>query len=196
MMMNIFKMLLLSGIVIFSSSCQKNTITEAPINLLTNGDIESGILNWGFLSSVQNNPNSYVSEATEEFAASPKKSLKISCTKVNDTGAFGYFVQSFLVTDLKTGSKLTLKAKVKGVNLTGNGLSIALRGDMTGVTGSRFFQSSQDVTPLRGTFDFREVTVTLDAYQGNADRIIVFLLYLPNTTGTAYFDDISLTSSN
>ena len=195
-MKNILQMLVLCLLVIFSFSCQKNTSSEPLINLLTNGNIENDVFTWKVFFSPQSNPNTSIVESTEEFSFSPKKSLKISCPKVNDNAAFSYFVQDISAANLKAGSKLTLTAKVRGVNLIGNGVSIALRGDATtGAAGTRFFKTTQDITPLRGTFDFREVTLSLDSYEGNADRIIVFLLLLPNTIGTVYFDDISLTSN-
>ena len=195
-MKNILQMLILCLLVISSLSCKKSTPSEPLINLLTNGNIENDIFTWKVFFSPQTNPNTSILEPTEESSFSQKKSLKISCPKVNDNTAFCYFVQDISAANLKAGSKLTLTAKVKGVNLVGNGVSIALRGDATtGGSASRFFKTTQDITPLRGTFDFREVTLSLDSYEGNADRIIVFLLLLPNTIGTVYFDDISLTAN-
>jgi hypothetical protein len=198
MMNKKLQVLFFSIFVIFTISCKNTDVTPTAVtqtNLLVNGDIEGGSSNWYFGSYPQYNSNGYTSGVSNEFSASPKSSLKINCEKVINDSILCFFSQTFPTTNLKTGAKLSLKVKIKGVNLTGEGLSIAFRGDKTGVATPMFFQTSQGITSLKGTFDFKEVTVSLDSYAGNADKILVFLVYLPQTTGAAYFDDISLTTN-
>ena len=95
---------------------------------------------------------------------------------------------------IPTGAKLTLKAKIKTVNLQGKGVSLAMigyqsfRNDVKTV-----FSTSTEKTPITGTSEFKEYTATLDQYPGNIDYISIYLFYLPKTTGVAYFDDITLT---
>ncbi len=180
-------------------SCKKDSGNVNPstgTELLQNGNLDGTTTNWfsGFESPAGSNPNNYVLELSEDFSVSPKKSIKIQCDKVNNTASFCHYNQAFSTTGLKAGAILTLNAKIKGVNLVGQGLSIAIRGDKTGASSSVFFRTTQGVSPITGTFDFKEFSVSLESYEGNADRIIVFIVFLPQTTGTAYIDDISLKS--
>lgn len=175
-------------------SCKKDE--KSPTEYVSNGNIEEGMSSWAFRYDDANptNPNQYTFGYTNEFAASPKNSLKANCLQIKTTNAFGYFVQQIATNNFKKGQKLTLKAKIKGVNLTGKGVSLALRGDKSGQVNSVFFKSTQDSQSITGNFDFKEYTVSLDSYAGDADYILIFLVYLPETTGSVYFDDISVTS--
>jgi hypothetical protein len=193
------KFLLLLALVSFSISCSKDeTATPTQVTqFLKNGNLEGGIQNWypGLDNLNPTNPNGFTTSLSQEFAASPVNSIKINCNKVVSPNAFCFYYQSFPTTNIKLGAKLTLKAKVKGVNLEGQGVSIAIRGDKKGATSAAFFKTTEGTTPITGNFDFKEFTVSLDSYAGNVDSIVVFLVYLHGTTGTAYIDDISLTSN-
>ena len=72
--------------------------------------------------------------------------------------------------------------------------SVAFRGNKTGKNEPIFFKTTQGFNSLKGTFDCREVKLTLNPYLGDSDIIYVFLILLPNTTGKVYFDDIFLTN--
>lgn len=201
-MKKLLNLFILITLVSFSLSCKKETIIKEVVqpSLLINSNIESGLQSWypgysGYDNPNLTNPNGFTLELSEEFASSPKNSLKISCSKISKNTAFCFFSQSIPTKNLKTGAKLTLKAKIKALNLVGPGLSIAIRGDKAGQTSSVFFQTTQGTTPITGNFDFKEFSVSLDSYAGNADNIIIFLVFLPDTTGTAYIDDITLVSN-
>ena len=195
-LLNLFIFIIL---VSFSLSCKKETTIKEVVqpSLLINSNIESGVQAWysGYDNSNPTNPNGYILGVSEEFASSPKSSLKISCSKISKNTAFCFFSQSIPTNNLKTGAKLTLKAKIKALNLVGPGLSLAIRGDKAGQTSSVFFQTTQGTTPITGNFDFKEFSISLDSYAGNADNIIIFLVFLSDTTGTAYIDDITLVSN-
>ncbi len=181
-------------------SCKKDNDNSTPVvqtpigvELLKNGNFEDVGKDWYLFYEPRDtvNPNKYTMEGSEEFAVSPKKSLKIKCDKVVDVSKYCQVNQTFSTTGIKTGAKLVLSAKIKAVNLAGTGVSIAIRGDKMNQP-NVFFTTSQGKTPIVGDFNFKEFTLTLDAYAGNADFIIVFLVFLPQTTGTVYFDDVSL----
>ena len=197
-MKNNLQNLLFILLVITILSCKKNNATVEPAELINNGNIENGFKNWffGYDNSHPKNPNNYAFGFTEEFAASPKNSLKINCNKVTNDTAFCFYSQSIPTTNIRIGSKLTLKVKVKTLNMVGEGISIAIRGDKTGANlQSAFFKTTQGVTQISGNQDFKEYSVSLESYAGNADQIILFLVYLPKTTGSVYFDDVSLTEN-
>ena len=47
--------------------------------------------------------------------------------------------------------------------------------------------------PITGTFDWKEQSIKMTKVGENIKSLTVYLVYLPNTTGEVYFDDISLT---
>lgn len=197
-MKNNLKKLLFILVVITTLSCKKNNNTAvAPSELTNNGDIENGFKNWffGFDDFHPKNPNNYTFGFTEEFAASPKNSLKINCNKVTNDTAFCFFSQTIPTTNIRVGAKLTLKVKIKTLNVVGQGISIAIRGDKIGTKQSVFFKTTQGITTITGNQDFKEYSVSLESYTGDANQIFIFLVFLSKTTGSVYFDDVSLTEN-
>lgn len=165
-------------------SCKKEDPT--PNQLLKNTDMESVSsstwTNWG-------TGTGFTATVSSEESFSPNKSLMISRTAI-DTENYWYWYQSYSGT-IPFGRDLTLTAKIKGVNLSGNGASIAIRCD--GATTSLQFETTQNVVPINGTFDWTTFTATLSNVQSDVTSIVVFLIYLRNTNGTLYFDDVTLT---
>lgn len=98
-----------------------------------------------------------------------------------------------LNTDIPTGKSLTLRVRIKG-QLEGDGVSIAIRGDDTSnISGvGEQFATTQGPSPISGTFNWTEYGLNLDTIEPNIKSLTVYLIYLPNTTGTVYFDDVSL----
>ncbi|GAB3037757.1 hypothetical protein [Spirosoma pulveris] len=175
------------------SACKKEEL-PAQKPLLTNGDIEQKIQGWsfGYDTPHPTNPNGYAFGFTSEAASSPQYSLKINCNQVRNDSAFSYYVQnSISMSTIPVGAKLTLKAKIKTA-LVGQGVSIAIRGDKGNAYGV-FFVTTQGKTPITGTQEFTEYSVVLPSYPGGIDNLLVYLVYLPKTTGSVYFDDLSLT---
>ncbi|WP_157634565.1 hypothetical protein [Spirosoma panaciterrae] len=191
----------LLSITLLFNACKKEEATpQAPVNLVKNGDMESypwqdWVPYFGY--NLTSNPNGYTNAYTLEAATSGTHSIKASCTSVKNDSTFYMFVQQFFPQTLKVGDKLTLKAKIKTDNLAGQGVSLVIRGDqiVNGKSNMVFFTTSQGKTVINGTGAFKEYAVTLDSYPGTADYISVYLIYLPQTTGTVYFDDVSLTAN-
>lgn len=183
------------------SACKKNDDVQPPSQLITNGDMEQqpsfvqSRLDWlfGYYYNLTSNPNAYKADYTSEAAASGAHSLKISCNTIKNDTTFCFYEQDVATTSIATGVKLTLKAKIKTANLQGQGVALAMIGyKQIGNKNTIVFFPSTEKTPITGTGDFKEYTVTLDSYPGNIDVIAVHLFYLPKTTGTAYLDDVSL----
>ena len=175
-------------------ACKKEETQPQPGGLLTNGTIDQSAQGWffGTDTSKPTNPNGYTSGVSSEAASSPQYSLKISCSQVKDTTTFCYYgQQSIPFNTIPIGAKVTLTAKIKTA-LVGPGVSIAIRGDK-GNTTAVIFATSQGKTPITGTQDFTEYSVVLDSFPGGIDNLLVYLVYLPKTTGSVYFDDVSLT---
>lgn len=175
--------------------CQKVSEFQSP--LLKNGNMEQNpAQSWVFnLDKVRpTNINGCTWGHSLEAAVSGEYSLKINCEAVRNDTAHCYVYQSFSSAGIPVGAKLTLKAKIKTVNVQGKGASITLRGDKTvnGQGKSIFFVSSDTKTPIKGTNEFEEYSVTLDSYPGNADYLAVLIVYLPGTTGAVYLDDVAV----
>ena len=88
----------------------------------------------------------------------------------------------------------SLEVKIKS-NLIGEGISIVIRGDNTvHPTGTaEQFVTTQGSSPISGTFDWTDYGVKLANVDASTQSLTVYLVYLQNTTGEVYFDDISLT---
>lgn len=187
-------LLLLTTLVI--NSCKTKEV-QPQTQLLLNGDLEQDPSKQWFLNfrdNLTSNPNRYKGEYSTEAAASGTHALKISCDTIRNDTTHCYFLQRIPAGSLATGAKLTLKTKVKTVNLQGTGLTLVLFGYKVNSTGSKVTFSSYTPVPAQGNTDFTEYTVVQDKYPGGSDEIYVALFYEARTTGKAYFDDISLTA--
>jgi hypothetical protein len=89
------------------------------------------------------------------------------------------------------GKDLTFNVKIKGDNLVGQGVSIVIRID--GVSSQLQISSTEGSQNIVGTFDWKSYSIKLASVSSQAKTIYVFLVLLPNTTGKAYFDDVSFT---
>jgi len=162
-----------------------------PTELLNNGNLETGsTFPNGWFS---NTPCATTSVLwTDEDSFSPSKSLKMSNSTAEDE-CFSFLGQSFN-TDIPTGQSVTLRVRIKGA-LEGQGVSIAIRGDDTpNVAGNgEQFATTEGSSPISGTFDWTEYTISLNSVASTTRSLTVYLVYLPETTGDVFFDDISLT---
>jgi hypothetical protein len=176
--------LLCFSICIFFS-CKKED--SNPNQILKNTDMEtlsSSVQTW----SNYGDGTGFIASWSNEVSFSPVYSLKISRTAI-DTAKIWYWWQKYSGT-IPVGRDLTLKAKIKGVNLSGNGAALVIRCD--GAEPNLQFETTQGMVNINGTFDWSTYTLSLSNVKSNITSIFVFLLYLPKTTGTVYFDDVTL----
>lgn len=189
--------LLLTTLVV--TSCKTKDV-QPQIQLLPNGDLEQDPSKQWFLyfrDFLTSNPNKYRGEYSTEAAASGSHSLKIVCDTIRNDTTHCFFLQEIPSGAIATGAKLTLKTKVKTVNLQGTGLTIVLFGYKKSSTESKakVVFSAYRPLPAKGSTDFTEYSVVQENYPGGVDYIYVGLYYEAKTTGTAYFDDIFLTAN-
>lgn len=171
------------------SNCKKDDVQ--PGQLISNSDVEVGSLTpngWWFFTG----EGKYNVTWTDTESFSPRKSLKIS-TQTAESTEFAFWAQT-INTNLPTGKSVTLKVKVKG-NMTGVGISLVIRGDDTSNPSGAAEQivSTEGTSPISGTFDWTDYSIKLGNVEVSTQSITIYLVYLPNTTGEVYFDDISLT---
>ena len=128
-------------------SCKKDEIQ--PVQMILGGDVESGIslpTEWWF-NTGQNN---YTVTWTEEQSFSPKKSLKMS-TQTMNANDFAFWAQT-ISTNIPVGRDVTPKVKVKA-NLSGQGISIVIRGDDTVISDG----SAEQFKTTQGISDYRNL---------------------------------------
>ncbi len=193
-------LLSLFSLVLLLNACKKDDAQPQTIaNVLTDGDFEtSPYSTW--ISAVNKKsitqPTSYSVDYSTEAASSPTHSIKVSCTAAPSDSTYQLFQQALYTsaTPIPTGAKLTLKAKIKTVNMQGEGISMAM-GGIKGLNdnyASTFFAESRGKVSITGTNDFKEYTVTFDSFPANTYSVYVIFFFLPKTTGTAYYDDVTL----
>lgn len=111
----------------------------------------------------------------------------------NSDNEFAFWAQRI---DAKNfiGKELNLSANIKGENIEGEGIAIAIRGDdlSNSSNSAEIFYTTQGNITIDGTFDWKSFNVQSEIIPNNIDLITVYLIYLKNTSGTVYFDDVSL----
>lgn len=187
---------LLGAMILNYSGCKKSDPQPQSLSaeFLGNPNIETGTTsptNW-FQKAVNTSNNVFIFEWSSVEASSPTHSLKITASTQNNSD-FAYWGQNVLVSvaHITPGKNMTFSVKIKAVNLTGTGASIAI-GAYNG-TAQEQLQSTQASIGISGTFDWKTYTVALKA-NSDITSFTVFLFMLPNTTGTVYFDDPSFKS--
>ncbi|UFH56915.1 hypothetical protein [Spirosoma sp. KNUC1025] len=182
------------------NACKKDPDPQPSISVLTNGDMEIAPYDdWkAYLGKNSiTNPNNYVIEYSTEAASSPSHSIKVTCDAVKNDSTFQYMQQVVNTSSIAipAGGKLTMRVKIKTVNVQGNGIALAMGGNLgaSGQYASAFYTSTEGKQSITGTNDFKEYTLTFDSFPANAASMYVLLMYLPKTTGTVYYDDVSLT---
>jgi hypothetical protein len=106
---------------------------------------------------------------------------------------FAFWAQT-LRADEFIGGSVTLHARVR-TDVTGQGVSLVIRGDDTLRPADRAeaFASTQGSTMISGSSGWVERSVTLDRLPPGMESVTVYLVFLPGTTGTVYFDAVELT---
>jgi hypothetical protein len=171
----------------FVKEDQTSEKTKIPSQLLADPDAE--LISGQYWFSKYDSAGFTVNR-TDDAYLSPTHSLKISKT-VPDSLNSAYYVQIYSG-QMPVGRNLTLQVHVKGLNLEGDGVSILLLCNDIDDSTVQFTGTEGDKS-IAGTFDWTSYKLELIDLKSEVRKIYVFLFYLPNTTGTAYFDDITLT---
>ena len=108
---------------------------------------------------------------------------------INDGGAFAYWWQ-LIDSAIPRNKSLLLTVYIKLENVSFPGINIAIRTDASN-SGLGFANLK---TEIKGNQDWAPYSVVLPYVDLSTEKIYVFLICYPKTTGVIYFDDISLTS--
>jgi hypothetical protein len=175
-------------IVLLIGSCREDVVE--PIQMIANGDMESGSASpgsWWYPDT----SGDYKAEWSSEASHSPARSLKLS-TEIQRADRFSFWAQS-KCSDIPRGKTVALKVMIKG-ELIGTGVSVAIRCDgATPNAAALQFMTTQGNTAITGTFDWKEYSIEIGQVEQATSCITVYLVYLPQTSGKVYFDDVSLT---
>jgi hypothetical protein len=175
---------LLCGILLLVSACSDDDhITKQ----IVNDDLE-GSNAWQFVNVA---PASHAGVLVNSVSASSSHSLSITSSEAKSDG-FSFWRLDVTPSDIHVGAPLELTVKVRVTNVTGDGVYVALRGDDN--SNNIFFESTQGIQTINGTADFNTYTVKLDSYPEGVKHIYIFLILDASSTGSAHFDDISLSS--
>ena len=183
-------------ILILNLSCNKesDTVTEEPI-LISSIIME----NAGFEADPNAWPNAwwyrgapYEVRWVSDEAYSGDGSVAIeSDTMVNDFNFWGQTITQ----NIQTGRKLQLRVKIKLDEVIGEGVSIVIRGDESSSPegDAETFVTTQGTIDISGTHDWKEYQLSqLENMPASIKSVTVYLLLLPNTTGTVWFDEVEL----
>jgi len=183
------KSIIFCGLFLTFISCKDDP--EPAIQLLVNTDMEAGAASpnrwWDLAQTV------YTTEWTTEEASSGTRSLKMSASQ-SDATNFAFWAQTY-VGAIPVGKDVVLAVKVKCKNVTGEGISIAIRGDKASPLNgyAAQFSTTQDKISITGDFDWTTYQVRLNEIQSDIKSLTIYFVFLDNTVGDAYFDDASLT---
>lgn len=176
---------------------EKEDLVPVGSQLLRNTDISSSLDNVSPWNANAISP--FVVIPTNREFRSGRQSLLISNTD-SLTRNSGVWTQSYFGPIPKEGRSLRLRAFLKGENirLTGPGSNVFLSIRTFPVEDSNNsvfgrFVTTQNRFPIQGTFDWTPVELVLPRIQRDVTHITIYLVMGPFTTGTVYFDDITLT---
>lgn len=186
--------------ILFNGCKKDSTQPQAPANVLTNGDFEVYPFPLWFsaiLKSSKTNPNTYTVDHSIEAASSATHSIKVSCDAIKSDSAYQVLERVVYTRDVSIpeGAKLSMKVKIKTVNMQGKGITFLFGGFsfVNGVQAITFSTSTEGKVSITGTSEFKEYTLTFDSVPKNLYGVYADLIYTSKTTGTAYYDDMSLT---
>ncbi|GAB4407248.1 MAG: hypothetical protein OHK0039_09610 [Bacteroidia bacterium] len=91
---------------------------------------------------------------------------------------------------------MVLRVFIKTEAVTGHGVALMLRGDdaFEARGEAEAFATTQGQILIAGTQDWTEYSLRLpDGFDGQIQSVSLYLVLLPEATGTVYFDQVSLT---
>lgn len=163
--------------------------------LLSNGDVESGQSSPSAWVSGGSAPQDFAFEWADGTGASGTRSLALS-PAAGPTTDFAFWTQTVDVSS-PVGMTFELSVDVKLEDVLGDGIAVAIRGDDTAQQNlvAEVFATTQGRVTVSGSQDWTTLSVKLNSVPKEVDKITVYLLYLPNASGKAYFDDATLSAS-
>lgn len=163
--------------------------------LLENGDVELGTTLPDRWRTGGSSAQDFALEWADGVASSGIRSLSMR-PAVGPTDAFGFWAQTIEVSN-PVGMTFELSVDVRLENVQGDGISLAIRGDNSALSKccAEAFATTEGRVSISGTQDWTRHVVKLNSLPAGVDRITVYFVYLRSSSGTAYFDDATLSVS-
>lgn len=163
--------------------------------LLANADMESGQASPTPWWSGSSRPQDHTFEWADGIAASGTRSLAIE-PAAGPTGGFAFWAQTIDVVS-PVGMTFEFSVDIKLEDVLGDGVAVAIRGDDStlGNGAAEVFATTQRRMTVNGSQDWTTLSVQMNSVPAEIDQITVYLLYQANASGTAYFDDATLSVS-
>ncbi|MEL7534843.1 MAG: hypothetical protein AAFN10_26295 [Bacteroidota bacterium] len=155
--------------------------------MLENNDFEESANDYtGWFA---NNSSGTVAISREESRSGDQSIILRSLASGN---SIGFIAQNFR--EFEVGKRVKLSAYIKLKELEGEGLSIVVRGDTDDLNpAAEWFHTTQGKVLITGDHKWQEYTLTTeDVIPDNITNLTVYVVYLNNTSGSAWVDDISL----
>lgn len=161
------------------------------VQLLLNGDMEDTSVWW----RGGNSTSRFVYGRSNTEASSGARSLSLSDI-AGSTGFFSFWAQTLPVGNV-AGMTLELSVEIKTSDVRGEGIALAIRGDDQSLRNAdaEAWATTRDSILIQGTQEWTRYSVQLSDLEATIDRVTVYLMFLPNTSGIVYFDDAVLSSS-
>lgn len=190
--------LLLICLSFFLLSCmEQDTLIPSGSQLLRNSNLSNSPDNVAPWNSVNANP--FRVGVSDAVFHSGNRSLFIEGTDSLANNSVAW-VQHYIGPMPREGRRLRLRLLMKGENIQLNSPSanvwVTIRTwPVEGPNRTTFGRSvsSQRSNFIEGTFDWTPFEIILPSFPSDANRISVFLVMGPQTTGRVFFDDITLT---
>jgi hypothetical protein len=145
--------------------------------------------NWVFREANVSTPNAFIGS---KINTDSTNALKIQASDRLLEGQFSSWSYTFSNPVLKEGTSLKLTATISANSLSGTGAAIALRTDSGTRTRPSGFSTSQGLYPIKGIQNQRTFSITLDYVPTEINTLYIFLLMLPESSGSVYFEDMRL----
>lgn len=190
MFKRIFGLMVTIFIVGLLFSCQSlNRYPDKEGVLLRNGSLENGFgtpIGWWKVT------NQNRTEWSKNQSYTADRSIAIKSLKAKDE--FSFWAQT-IKADSILGKTPILKVFIKAEELAGQGAAIAIRCDDTLKPdgNAEIFSTTQNRIKIIGNTDWMEYSVQLNTnISDDIKSVTIYLILLPESSGTVYFDEISL----
>ena len=177
-------------LIVLLSSCQSfERYPDKEGALLRNGSLENG---FGKPKGWWNKTIPNKALWTKKQSYNAERSIAIKSLK--DKGGFSFWAQT-IKADSISGKSPILKVFIKAEELAGQGAAIAIRCDDTLKPdgNAEIFSTTQNRIKIIGNTDWMEYSVQLNTnISDDIKSVTIYLILLPESSGTVYFDEISL----
>ncbi|MEL6589649.1 MAG: hypothetical protein AAFQ68_06190 [Bacteroidota bacterium] len=152
--------------------------------------------NYDFEASQNDYPGWFINNLAGTVALSDQKSRSGDQSMIlrsDDTGDDLIFVGQF-INRFEKGKKVKLSAYLRLDDVEGEGLSLVVRGDTDASNSpAEWFYTTEGKIHIAGKHRWKEYTLTTeDVVPDNINQLTIYVVMLPNTSGQAWVDDISL----